>query len=89
MDNEAAPRSSTHMTKATPPPPFDRMRRDRANGGHVATLVHGSRKIRFRILAESINEFQTLLPTAQKFWRARSRWFKAFRDYAVDELCPI
>ena len=65
---------------------FDRMRRDRSAGGSVASLAHRGCKVQVRVLAESPAELAALLPAAQAFWRARARWFKAFREYAVGEL---
>jgi hypothetical protein len=74
------------MNESTPKSPFDRMRRDEEYGGYCKKLVHGNGKVDFRILAESREELENLLPTALKFWRGRVRWFKAFRDYAASEL---
>jgi hypothetical protein len=68
--------------------PFGRLRRDRDSGGHRQTLVHNDAKVTFRILAETDAELRELLPAAERFWRGRVRWFKAFRDYAVEELLP-
>ncbi len=62
------------------------MRPDRTNGGYRITLLHRDRKVEVRLLAESSKEFDALLPTAQRFWQSRARWFKAFREYAVNEL---
>jgi hypothetical protein len=70
----------------TPQSPFERIRRDRTNGGYSTRLMHRDRKIEFRILAESQAELRELLPAAEKFWRTRARWFKSFRDYAATEL---
>lgn len=66
--------------------PFNRLRRDEDGGGYCQTVLHRDRKVEVRILAESNEELRDLLPCALRFWRSRARWFKAFRDYAVDEL---
>lgn len=73
------------MSKA-PHPPFERMRRDADSGEYRQLVVHEGRKVEVRILAESRDELEALLPAAQKFWKSRARWFKEFREYAANEL---
>lgn len=65
---------------------FEGIRQDRTYGGYSKSLEHDGRKVVFRIMAESREELVELLPDAEKFWRGRVRWFKAFRDYAASEL---
>lgn len=81
-------RRKTSVQNVRPPaqPPYNRLRRDQDYGGYCQTLRHRDRKVKVRILAESNEELCDLLPGALRFWRSRARWFKAFREYAVDEL---
>ena len=66
--------------------PFDRLRRDNAYGGYVTKLEHRGQAVRVRLLVETPEQLQALLPAAAAFWKARARWFKAFREYAASEL---
>lgn len=79
-------RKSTQRPKDAPPAPFDRLRRDCVSGGYGTKVPDRGRTIWVRFQAESRAELQALLPTAVRFWRARARWFKAFREYAAREL---
>lgn len=76
------------MTNRAFKPPFDRLRRDRVNGGFSAKVSHQGQTISVRFDAEARDSLEQMLPTAHRFWRARVRWFKAYREYAVEELLP-
>lgn len=76
------------MTKSAFKAPFDQLRRDRVNGGYSTKVSHRGHTIVVRFDAESKAELEELLPAANRFWRSRARWFKAFREYAVEELLP-
>ncbi len=74
------------MAKTRAPAPFDRLRRDKTYGGYAKKLEHRGHTIDVCFDAENDDELQALLPTAQKFWKARVRWFKAFREFCAIEL---
>ena len=53
---------------------------------YVTNIVHKNAKINLRINCESEDQIEQLLPFAEKIWRGRVRHFKAFREYAANEL---
>ena len=68
------------------PAPFERLRYDEDYGHFAKTLRHRGRTVEVRFIADDDDSLSRLFPTAIEFWKARVRWFKAFREYAAMEL---
>jgi hypothetical protein len=76
------------MPRSTPPSLFVRIRRD-STDDYVKKLKHGRHVIDVRFVAETKDQLDRLIPTAERFWKGRVRWFKAFREYAATELLEL
>ena len=81
-----APKTRAQKDAPPAPAPFDRLRRDRTSGDYSTEVSDRGHEISVRFVVESKEQLQALLPIAVKFWRSRTRWFKAYREYAVEEL---
>ncbi len=74
------------MAKQKKPAPFDRLRYNREYEQYIVKVEHNGNPLSIRINADSPQALELLLPSAIRFWKARVRWFKAFREYAASEL---
>jgi hypothetical protein len=92
--NKAARKTSTRKGKKPAPKksagsPFDRVKRDGVDSYETKAKAGGHTiSIRF-FFAESQEELDVLIRTAKKFWRSRTKWFKAYREFAATELLEM
>ena len=74
------------MARRIESPTFGKLKRHRASQEYSARMMHKGASINVRFVCEAYGAIDRLLPFAEKIWKGRLRYFKAFREYAVAEL---
>ena len=62
--------------------PFARLNKNWL-GDFSSKLEHQGHEVTVTFEAETKEELEELLPTAEQFWRDRENWFKTFHDHVV------
>jgi hypothetical protein len=65
--------------------PFARLRKN-WHGAFGRNFKHNGHDVTVTFDAETKEELEDLLPTAEQFWRNREKWFSSFHDHAIKKF---
>ncbi|TWU43554.1 hypothetical protein Poly51_63460 [Rubripirellula tenax] len=58
----------------------------RSDGSYSVAMDHKGAEISLHFLCQTDDAIQRFVPIAERVWKGRVRYFKAFREYAVSNL---